>query len=249
MAPDDWLTLTVVSALSAGGLTAAATRRHSTRARVVFAAVVALLVVGVMRDLGNVSKVMRSAEKDDVAWSQIRQTLAERRPAFGDIITLSPAIENEFRAVLVPIVRDREMQDEAARGAAMTAAIASVFAQHVYPVAAQGSMEAVISWGNLKSLLMQRLATISPAARADYGMTSVARFGDDKNAAALGEAIHRALIDAYKTSDSTKYPLPDEDACGLDTPRPCASRSRRSAKRRPRPFMTWRRSLRGANAA
>jgi hypothetical protein len=181
------------------------------RARVVFAVLAASLVVGVMYDLGNVSKVMRSAGKDDPAWAQIRRSLAERSPAFGGIIALSPAIENEFRVVLVPIVRNGDTQNEAARGAAMTAAIASVFAKHVYPVAARGSTESVTRWGNLKALLLQRLATISTASCADYGTRSVARFGDDENAAALGEAIYRAVIDAYKTSDSAKHPLADEN--------------------------------------
>ena len=88
MAPGDWVAVTVVCAIAAGGLTAAATRRHSTRARVVFAVLVASLVVGVMRDLGDVSKVMWPAAKDDLAWTQIRRSLAERSPAFG-IITLS----------------------------------------------------------------------------------------------------------------------------------------------------------------
>ena len=210
MSQDHWVDLTIVSAMAAAFLAVVASRKRSVLVRVAFAALAATITVGVMGDLGPILRFLDRASAEDSEWRQIRRSLSERSPAFGDIITLNPAIEKEFQVAIVPIVRDRD-RNEVVRGRAMAAAIRDVFAKHVYPVAAHGSTGAVISWGHLKMLLLQRFAVISIEACALYGTRSIARLGSDEKAAALGQGIYRAVIDAYKTSDDSKYPLPDRE--------------------------------------
>ena len=96
----------------------AALRKRSWIVRIVIAILAAWLSIEVMRDVRAIVTVMSPSSSEQAAtWSQIRRGYAERSPAFGDIITLSPAVENEFRMAIMAVLRKEDPKDPAALGA------------------------------------------------------------------------------------------------------------------------------------
>ena len=212
MAELAWLAVMMVGVMTAVACAAAVSRKWSPIPRVGLAFLAALAAFAIMPSLGVVIGPTRSRTNEALTWTRIRQSYSETTPALGSIMTLNPAVENEFKTALMPVFIDRSGKSPADMGAAAVNAIANVMEKHVFPVAAHGSTATVNAWGSFFAPMTRELAAISTEVCAEYALTNFARYGDNKKAAAMAEASYRALIDAYKTSDSAKYPLPDEDA-------------------------------------
>jgi hypothetical protein len=209
MNPDIWRAVVVVCVVGAVGLTAAALKKRSTAARVGLSILAAVVVAGLM---GSVRPVIEQALfnlNDDFAWSTVRRHMTSKYPTLGELITLDPAIEKEFKAALLPVIRKYDA-GEPAMFDASAAATGGVIAKHILPVAVSGSTEAVNVWGNQTTRVMRVLAGISDDACAEYATTGITRNWANPQVSAALQDAQRALIEAYKTSDRSKYPLPDQ---------------------------------------
>jgi hypothetical protein len=209
MDADIWRIVLAGCVIGVVGITAAALKRRSIGVRVglsVLAAIVVAGLVGMAKT--TVEKALFSTD-DDFAWSVLRRTFASKYPTLGDLVTLTPAIEKEFKAALVPVARNYNPDDPAMFDAS-AAATAAVTAKHVVPVAVFGSTDAINAWGGQTTRILRALAAISADACADFAMTGVTRSATDPRVLVALQDAQRALIEAYKTSDRSRFPMPSQ---------------------------------------
>lgn len=128
------------------------------------------------------------------------------------VISLSPETEKQFRAALLPVFRDQRSKSRAELDVAAAVAFSKVIQRYVFPVAAHGSTGTVNVWGDTHLPILRRFADTSTEACAEYAITSFVRPVFYEKVGALMDAGYQALVSAYKTSNSSRYPLPDRDA-------------------------------------
>lgn len=196
-------------AIVAACITAAVLRKRSTVTRAVFGFLAACVAFGVIGDIRTLDRRALVSTSDDRTWSKIRSTLAANYPWLDQVFTLSPNIENKLKASLLPVMRDRDLSDPIALYMSSTAAIERVLAESVLPVAAHGSTEAVIAWGSVNTPILKQLASISDEKCSEFATTGTTRPPTNDKVETLLLARFQALVDAFKTSDSAKYPLSD----------------------------------------
>jgi hypothetical protein len=210
MSPNVWIAVTIICAIAGAGVAAAVSRRWSPIIRVAFTLLAALLTVGLVRDVRGILGLVPT--DDDLAWSQIRENYAGKWRALGDVISLSPEIEKQFRAALLPIFRDQPSKTRAELDMAAAVAFSKVIQRYVLPVAAHGSTGTLNAWGDIHLPMLRQFADISTEACAEYATTSFVRPAYYEKVGSLMDVGYQALVSAYKTSNNSRYPLPDRDA-------------------------------------
>jgi hypothetical protein len=205
---DIWHIVVAVSVIAAVGLTAAALRKQSTAARIGFSILAAFFAAGLTTMARPVVEKALFFVDDDFAWSVVRGRLASNYP-LGELVTLNPTIEKEFKAALLPVMRKYD-PDEPAMFDASAAATAGIIAKHVLPVAVSGSTDAVNAWGLQTTRVVRALAAISADVCADFAMSGIIKSAMAPRVQVALQDAQRALIEAYKTSDRSRYPTPSQ---------------------------------------
>jgi|GEM_PF-2942926 len=204
-----WKIFTPICVVAAIVLVAAKTKGRSPGSRVFFSLLAAVAVggaMGVARPL--VGKLLFSSS-DDYAWSTIKEMLAKQYPEMGEMFTLGPDVESGFRSAVLPVLRNHSFGDPKLIEA-LTIASVPIYGKLVFPIAIFGSDEAIAGWGSPNLTMLQAIAAISPEACGDFALNGVNRYSPNARIDAAVRSGHRALIDAYRTSDRTTNPLPSQ---------------------------------------
>lgn len=152
---------------------------------------------------------------DDYAWSVVRGRMVAQDPVLLDVFALDPAIEDDLRKGLLPILREqRGGTNYPAVLQAVAKAAAATFRSKVMPVAQRGSDEAVAAWGDGTVPTLQAFRSVSDEACADYAMTGVNRSSPNLRVDSALSARQRAMVAAYKSSNPANK-LPSDEELGV----------------------------------
>jgi hypothetical protein len=146
---------------------------------------------------------------DDYAWSKVRATITKRFPEFSDLFSLNIEIESGFRSALLPVIRSHDYNSPALLEA-VSSTSTTLFGKFVFPTAIYGSNEAMVAWGSEIVHVMRAMAAISPEVCGTFALDGVNRSSPNSRIDASLRASQRAVIEAYRTSNKARHPLPDE---------------------------------------
>jgi hypothetical protein len=186
------------------------------RARAVSALLAALLVGGTMGFVWpKISQAMLEAQtrEDNETWAGMRGEIVARYPDIGELMALSPPIEEMFKLSLVPIAQKYDTStDRTLLLAGASRASKQAYIQYIFPVVVHGDNAALNAWGAAQLGLLQAVRAISVEACAAYSMTGVNHYSPDAGVdAALRDAAH-AVVAAFKTSDAKQFGPPSAEA-------------------------------------
>lgn len=216
MERDLYFGLAIILTVVAGVSVAHALRAARPRARAPLTLLAALLVGGVMGGAWpwiNQALVEAQERENNETWASVRGEIVARYPDMGELMMLSPPIEEMFKLTLVPVAQKYDTStDKSLLIAGASRASKQAYIKYIFPVVVHGDNAALNAWGAAQLKLLQAVRAISVEACAAYAMTGVNRYSPDSGVdAALRDAAH-ALVAAYKTSDAKQFSPPPADA-------------------------------------
>lgn len=207
----------VITALGVGvavALVAQFTKRRSVALRLGLGFVAALFVGTAFTVARPPVERFAFDRSDDYAWSVVRGRMVAQDPVLLDVFALDPAIEDDLRKSLLPILREQHAgKNDPAILQTVAKAAAATFRGKVMPVAQLGSDEAVAAWGDGTVPTLQAFRSVSDEACADYAMTGVNRTSPNLRVDAALSARQRAMVAAYKSSNPANK-LPSDEQLG-----------------------------------
>lgn len=163
----------------------------------------------------KLDRVMIEAQEreDNKTWADIRDEIVARYPDMGELMALSPPIEEMFKLSLVPIAQKYDTAaDQAPLLAGASRASKQAYIKYIFPKVVHGDDASLNAWGAAQLELLEAVRAISDEACGAYAMTGVNRYSPDPRVdAALRDAAH-ALVQAYKSSDASRFEPPAADA-------------------------------------
>jgi len=186
------------------------------RTRAAWTLLAALAVGGSMSLVWpTINRALVEAQKreDDATWAKVRGEIVARYPDIGELMVLSPPIEEMFKLSLVPIAEKYDTAaDQSQLLAGASRASKQAYIQYIFPVVVHGDNAALNAWGAAQLRLLQAVRAISVEACGAYAMSGVNRYSPDAGVDAALRDAASALVAAYKTSDAKQFGPPAADA-------------------------------------
>lgn len=205
------IVLTVVAGVSAAYRLQAA-RPRSRAAWTLLAVLVVGGAMGFAWPKINQAMVAAQEREDTRVWANIRGEIVARYPDMGELMMLSPPIEEMFKLSLVPIAEKYDTAaDQSQLLAGASRASKQAYIKYIFPVVVHGDDASLNAWGAAQLGLLQAVRAISVEACGIYAMTGVNRYSPEPGVDAALRDAARALVEAYKTSDANKFGPPSAE--------------------------------------
>jgi len=216
MIRDLFFGVAIVLTVAVGAYVAHRLRAGLPRARVAWTLLAALAVGGSMSVAWpwiNQALVAAQTREDNETWASVRGEIVARYPDIGELMALSPPIEEMFKLALVPIAQKYDTAaDQSQLLAGASRASKQAYIQFIFPVVVHGDNASLNAWGAAQLGLLQAVRAISVEACGAYAMTGVNHYSPDPGVDAALRDAARALVAAYKTSDAKQFGPPSADA-------------------------------------
>jgi len=216
MIRDLYFGLAIVLTVMAGTYVAYRLKAAVSRRRAAWTLLAAVAVGGSMSLAWpriNQALVDAQEREDNTTWASVRGEIVARYPDIGELMALSPPIEEMFKVALVPIAEKYDTAvDQSQLLAGASRASKQAYIQYIFPVVVHGDNAALNAWGAAQLGILQAVRAISADACGTYAMSGVNRYSPDPGVDAALRDAARALVAAYKTSDAKQFGPPAADA-------------------------------------